>query len=171
MSTVLRVFGPFEISCQKSPKGPQKHIGQKHAKAFWNQQPSPYATKQGCYVFVLKAGRGYTPWYVGKTTKSFKQECFTTDKLGKYNASLFQQQQGRPMLFLVAPGGSKNKVPTKIVGDVEGFLTQQGRQENPRIMNKRNARLPEWGIKGVLRGGKGKPQRFETAFAKMMGLR
>jgi hypothetical protein len=55
----------------------------------------------GCYVFVLKHGETYMPWYVGKATKSFEQEVLTPDKLRKYER-VIRARNGRPYLYLIA---------------------------------------------------------------------
>jgi hypothetical protein len=171
MGATLQVFGPFKVTCEKGTTGPAKQVGKEHIKSFWDEEASCCATKQGCYVFALKAGRGYTPWYVGKATKSFKQECFQADKLVRYNNVLFKGQKGTPVLFFVAPGGNKNKVPMRIIDEMENFLIQAALYENPQIKNvAKTKNVPKWGINGVVRGGKGKPDTTSKAFAKMVGL-
>ena len=41
------------------------------------------------------------PWYVGKATKTFLQECFTDRNLRKYDKVLVERK-GTPILFLLA---------------------------------------------------------------------
>jgi hypothetical protein len=42
------------------------------------------ADLRGCYVFAMRVGGGTTPYYVGRATKTFRQEVFTPEKLMKY---------------------------------------------------------------------------------------
>ena len=174
MSTVLKVFGPFSVGCEKKPIGSAKQVGKEHIKDFWNTEITrSYAAKQGCYVFAMKAGRGYTPWYVGKATKSFKQECFSGQNLGRYNKVLFKGQRGNPVIFLVAPSEKgKNKVKEQVINDMEKFLIQTARYANPEIteIQIHHTKLPQWSIKGVVRGGVGKRDATTKAFVKMMGF-
>jgi len=166
----LQVSEAFEVSCQRAKKGSAKRIEQEDCKAFWDTEAIHYAAKQGCYVFALKASKGYTPWYVGKTKKQdFKKECFGSFQLGKYNKALFGHK-GKPVIFFVAGAGNKNVLPREVVHELEHFLIQQGHYENADLLNKANARQPEWGIKGVLRSGKGKPDTPSNTFRKMMGI-
>lgn len=43
----------------------------------------------GCYVFAIRAAKGYRPWYVGKTKKNaLIKEAFYDDKVNKYNIAI-----------------------------------------------------------------------------------
>lgn len=166
----LEVSQPYDIPCQKAAKGPAKCITSQHVISFWATGASQYAQKQGCYVFALRAGRGYTPWYVGKTKRqNFQNECFGPYQLGKYNQAMFSHN-GKPVMFFVAAGGNKKVLAKEIVREMEHFLTEQGHYENPDILNKTNTKHPEWGIKGVIRSSQGQPNVNAKAFARMMGL-
>lgn len=119
----------------------------------------------------MKAGKGYTPWYIGKASKNFKQECLSDQKLLKYNDVLFKGKKGNPVIFLVAPRGDKNKVPTDAIKDMERVLILNAYHANPDLTNVHHTRsVPKWSIYGVIRGGRGKPDVAATAFAKMMGF-
>ncbi|QYY36868.1 hypothetical protein [Ruficoccus sp. ZRK36] len=128
------------------------------------------AGKQGCYVFALKAGRGHKPWYVGKATKSMYQECLSLDKLNKYNEVLFKGNKGTPVLFFIVLGGNKKKVPKGDIDEMEPFFIQNALTKNPDLTNIQKANVPAWTVKGVVRGGRGKPKPNTTSFRKMMGI-
>jgi hypothetical protein len=169
MATDLSLYGPIEIPCPND--GAAKFIDKAQKKAFLaTLEEEGLAAKQGCYIFALRAGRGYCPWYVGKATKSMKQECMGSHQLQHYNAVLNRGQKGTPVMFFALPGGKKKKVPTKICAEMEEVLIQAGMYENPDLRNVQKAKTPEWGIDGVLRGKKGKPTADETSFCKMMGF-
>ena len=128
------------------------------------------AEKQGCYVFALRASKGYRPWYVGKAAKSMKQECLGTYQLKKYNQVLFPGRKGTPVLFFIVPGGGKSKVPTKVVDEVETFFIQTVLTKHPEIQNIQKTKLPKWTVKNVVRGRNGKPKRNALDFRTMMGV-
>ncbi len=69
MATDLCVVGPVDINCQR--EGLKKHIGESDVQRFFESEDfQTISRKQGGYVFALRAALGFTPWYVGKTTKS-----------------------------------------------------------------------------------------------------
>lgn len=168
---MLKVFGPFKVPSQRHKSGAGRMIGREHDIPFWNKANSPLLKrKQGCYIFALRAGRGATPWYVGKAGKSFQQECFTPDKLNKYNEALFKGKKGTPVLFFVALPDKKKKIAASIIKDIETHIIRLAKDANPHILNKSKTKSPRWGIERVIRGKQGKPNSNETAFRKMLGL-
>lgn len=171
MSTMLRVSTPFAVRCEKAIVGKARQITKKCVNDFWEQDGVDiYAEKQGCYIFAMKSSHGYLPWYVGKATKCFKQECFHHHKLLKFNEVLFKGKSGTPVLFFVAPGGNKKKVRWETIEQMETFLIQSAYSRNPGLKNDTKKKGPEWGIKGVVRSGQGQPETTAKAFTKMMGL-
>jgi hypothetical protein len=65
---------------------------------FWSVA-ALIANGVGCNVFGIRAGKGMTPLYVGKATKSFAEETFAADKLNKYYYGLTQYRKGTPIFF------------------------------------------------------------------------
>jgi hypothetical protein len=172
MAKDLTTFGPIQIPFRKQKKGLAKHVGGEHATDFWKKLAAKkIAKKQGCYIFALRAAKGYCPWYVGKATKSFKQECFTHHKLAHYNDVLFDGRKGTPVLFFTAPPGTKQKVPSKICSQIETFLVQAAVAENPLIKNRQKTKVPDWNITGVVRSKRGRISKNAQVFRRMMGLR
>ena len=94
------VSGLFLVPCKKHPDSNSKQISFEHAKLFWEDESiKPFAEMHGCYIFALRSGKGHTPWYIGKTSKSLSDEVFTTDKLNKFNKVLFDDKKGTPVMF------------------------------------------------------------------------
>ena len=172
MSVRLVVVGPVEIPFATQAGTTGKRIGKSEADSFWTTAVGKnVADKQGCYVFGLRAGKGFTPWYVGKSRKQMRQECFDFHKLVKYNEILFKGHKGTPVMFFVVPEGNRKKVAVTAVNDIERYLIQAAVFKNPQIANVHNTKnLPEWGIVGVIRGGKGKPNKETAIFKKMMSI-
>ncbi|MEW5796295.1 MAG: hypothetical protein AB1772_08020 [Candidatus Zixiibacteriota bacterium] len=146
-------------------------IAATHGKVFWQKlKDKSILRKQGCYVFALRAGKGATPWYVGKSGKSFQQECFAAHKLVKYSQALFAGKQGAPVLFFVALPGKKNKIAVRVIYEIETYLIQTAKVANPKLLNKSQSKPPKWGIAHVVRGGKGKRNKTDVAFCNMLSL-
>jgi hypothetical protein len=110
-----------------------------------------------------------TPWYVGQATKSFKQEIFQDGKLLKYLAALNKYRRGTPIMFFIARHG-RGAIKASQAREIERFLIHTGWKRNPGIRNINDVGIPDWGIKGVLRGGIGKPSRSARAFRRLMGV-
>ncbi|HEX4005315.1 MAG TPA: hypothetical protein VHX60_04015 [Acidobacteriaceae bacterium] len=91
--------GPFEL-----PRS-DGEINMTHKKKFWatvEEDTPSLSDAVGCYIFALKAAKGYTPWYVGMTRKrSFKGETWQPHKLLGYG-KVIRAHKGTPMLFLLA---------------------------------------------------------------------
>ena len=169
MATDLKVYEPIEIPFT-SGKGNAKHIDKPEKKEFLSRlNQAGLSNKQGCYVFALRAGKGFCPWYVGKATVSMEQECMG-NAIQHYNAVLFKGIKGTPVMFVVALDGNKSKVPRKTCDDIETFLIQTALFENPDLRNIQKTKVPEWSIDGVIRANRGKPTSIAQVFKKMMGL-
>lgn len=169
MATDLKLYGPFAIQCPNN--GAARFIDSPQKKAFLADIANAgLAEKQGCYIFALRVARGFVPWYVGKATKSIKQECMGTHQLQHYNAVLSKGKMGTPVMFFALPDGNKKKVPKSICDEMEGVLIQSALYKNPDLRNVQKAKVPAWRIDGVLRSKHGRPTKTEARFKKMMGL-
>ena len=172
MQTELEVYGPYPIPHESLGKGTSKRITRPNAKDFWaDKVMRSIASKQGCYTFALKYGSGFTPWYVGKATKTFEQEALADHKLVHFNEVIFRGHKGTPVMFFVARPGKSRKISPKEIDDIETFLIQSASYKNPDLQNiKKKKSLPLWGIKGVIRGGRGKTPANAKVFKTLMGI-
>lgn len=165
------VHGPFPVPFESFGKGTSKRITRVHVQEFWAQPDlKPLHRKRGCYVFALANGRGFSPWYVGKTTKSFERESLGDHKLVYYNEVIYRGRKGKPVLFFVADETGGRAVPRKEIDGLETFLIQSAVFRNPQLKNQLKAGVPNWGIKGVVRGGRGNAPAGAKRFKSMMGL-
>ena len=166
--TQFTCHGPFKIPTAKLAAG--KGITPVQIQAFWNQNLT-YSSEVGCYVFGMQAGKGITPWYVGKATKSFFQEAFSSHKLTKYLHALASYKSGTPVMFFVAyPANKKGVTNLKHIAALEKFLIQQAAVANPLLMNIKHASVPAWGIAGILRSATKKPTNGSAAFKALLGF-
>lgn len=164
---IFSVKGPFELPGSKLVDG--RLITKEDAKKFWETHPS-LSELRGCYVFAFYASKGIKPMYVGKATKSFGQEVFTDHKRIKYAEALASQKRKRAVLFFVCLEKSKGAVNKTAIDEVESFLIQAGIVANKRLLNDRKTKIESWGIKGVIRGGKGKPGESAKGLKKCLNL-
>src|ERR1035441_3965509 len=81
MAATFKIFGPFHIPLS----GEYNHSIEVGCPAFWkDSETKPLAKERGCYLFAIRAAKGFRPIYVGKTKKSFEQECFTYHKIAQH---------------------------------------------------------------------------------------
>lgn len=164
--------GPIEVPVSVRPGG--KSISPDDIEAFWaTPGGKKVADRSGCYVFARRAGKGYMPYYVGKATKTFRQEVFTDHKLRKYHEVLTEGRKGTPVLFFVLHPVQKGRDNTKAIGDLEKFLIQALVAANPDgHKNKQNTAPRPWSIRGVLGAdrGRGKPRKDAVALRTCMSL-
>lgn len=170
MTTDLIVSGLFDVPYIKSAAN-IKCIDNAQAKAFWEKsETTPFRTKQGIYVFSMRAGKGFQPIYVRKSTKGFKSEFFTSHKLHHHGQALANGEKGNPVMFFIAPPGKQKKVAAKTIGEIEDLMIQFAVAKNPSLRNKVGTKAADWTIKGVVRGGKGKKSKAVASYTTMMGI-
>jgi hypothetical protein len=161
------VYGPYKIPIVRERNG--SYIPAR-CPDFWDAHPT-IATRFGCYVFAIRAGKGITPVYVGKTTRSFDGECFAIHKIAcHYTPALARKGRGTPVMFFLVPRARRGKPNTRIIKDLETFLIQVASAKNPSLSNVKERQEARWGISGVLRGGKGKPGKPARAFKTSVGM-
>jgi hypothetical protein len=104
----------------------------------------------GCYVFALRAGRGYTPHYVGQACKSsILKESMNPSNREKYNKVLSERGSATPVLFLLpmlTPGGKLRKKLTVNGGlasldFLERWLIAEAIQKNSELINNKQTHL------------------------------
>jgi hypothetical protein len=160
------VDGPYAVPFEQRPGGRiLLH------KKFWKQGGfDELAAERGCCVFGIRAGKGMTPIYVGKATRSFKQECFNPANRHKFSNGMADYQKGTPVLYFVRHPSQRGKTNTKQIEEIENFLIQNVAVRNPDLQNLRGKQAPKWSIRGVLRSGQGKPTNAESDFKRLIGI-
>jgi hypothetical protein len=160
------VFGPFKIPVSNEKSG---RLIPREGGEFWESCPE-FATKLGCYLFAVRAGRGYKPIYVGKTSRNFQKECFALHKLDHYHRALVKRGRGTAVMFFVIPELRRGRANAKVIKDLESFLIQNASVKNPSLSNVQERKEAKWGIRGVIRGGKGKSSRAAREFKRGIGI-
>jgi hypothetical protein len=165
---VFEIAGPFPIPF-KSGSGSSKHIEKEHVQQFWLGNASVCASGVGCYIFAKRAGKGHTPWYVGKSSKGFSKEAFTADKLTKYNKVLFDDKKGTPCMFFIKHSGKKT-VDSAVLKEMETYLIQMAFMKNADLVNIHGKKdKSQWSIPDITHTKLGKKKPEASAFRKAMG--
>jgi hypothetical protein len=161
------VDGPYDIPFEWRPGGRTLLY-----KDFWEQCDAleELQWERGCYVFAIRAGKGITPLYVGKATRSFRQECFNAGNRYKFSSGLADYSKGTPVLYFVRHPQQRGKTNAKQIGEIENFLIQNAVIRNPDLQNVHGRQKPKWSIRGVIRSGKGKPTGAESEIKRILGL-
>ncbi|MGO9769534.1 MAG: hypothetical protein ACLPSW_08280 [Roseiarcus sp.] len=161
------VRGPFEITFEKCKGGRYLIFDD-----FWSKSAdvNGLADEKGCYVFAIRAGRGVTPVYIGKATKSFKQETFGPVKQNTYQNGFKDYAKGTPLMFFVVHPTQRGPTDAKHIAQIEDFLIQAGVAKNPNLQNIKGTRQPGWSIKGVIRSGAGKRNDAEVQFSSLFNI-
>lgn len=118
----------------------------------------------GCYVFAVRAGRGYTPYYVGQASKrAIADEALNPSNREKYNVVL-GLGRGRPMTFILpmlTPQGryrKRRQVNRKLpeMSFLERWLITTAIQKNPNLVNNKETRfLRRIHVTGLLNSTRG----------------
>lgn len=147
-----------------------RSITRENANAFIQQHRTVLGHK-GCYLFAIKAGKGLTPFYVGKATKSYAQEVLTDHKRGIFNEVLADYGKGSPVLILISLNKRKGKTPSRVISDVEKYLTTLAYRANSELKNIKNIpKSQPWKIPGVMHTGKGNTKEPVKALKRCLSL-
>jgi hypothetical protein len=146
--------GPFELP--RSNGG----VDRSRKNSFWELVDKSHASLSsavGCYIFAIKAGKGFTPWYVGKTEKlSFGSETWQDGKLLIYGEVIRKYEKGKPVLFLLPKltnKGKFSKPTTRRIGAVaalEEMLIGTCLHRNRELLNKKMTRYKAMHVPGYL---------------------
>lgn len=172
------IYGPFEL-----PRDDRRyiHMDKNEQKLFWddiNERHPGLDGACGCYVFATRASKGGRPWYVGKAEKqSFGRECFTPDKIVKYNSALRTVKKGTPVMYLYAritSGKQRISKPSpnqkRDVDYLEKMLIGFALDRNSNLINiKETALLKGMVVPGLINSPRGKLSASAAAAQSVMG--
>lgn len=133
----------------------------------------------GCYIYAIKAGKGFTPIYIGSATKqSLGKESFDGDKLLKCLQHMASYLKGSLQITFIVPKDKiaddartrRGRCPAKTIWKLEKVLTAVAYRKNNNLVNKHNHCLAEFFINGAMNSDAGRPRKDVVAFKEMMGL-
>jgi hypothetical protein len=73
-------------------------------------------------------------------------------------------------MFLIVLDPEKGPLNVGAIGELELFLIHNAAARNPRLSNIQGTRMEEWGIAGIIRGGRGRTSNDAEKFRTMMAL-
>jgi hypothetical protein len=162
------VVGPFQVPLERRPGYFVRRSG---LEEFWKE--CGCRDDIGCYVFAVRSSGGAAmyPYYVGKSAKSFGQECFSPTKMLKYVHVLAQFKKAKAFLFLVRPSIHRGPRNRKAIAQLEKHLIEVAFQRNPELENVQNTPKADLQIRGVLNHhARGTPTLSARSFKNTMGL-
>lgn len=168
MATQFEPIGPFNIPLDKKTRRIEKEQISQFLNSEDISEKIDLSKTRGCYIFALRAGKGYTPWYVGQAKKNFKQEIFAIHKKDIYN-SVIAGKKGTPTMFLVS-SSQKNKLLEKEIKQLEAFFIFWARKANKDLKNQQNNK-DTWGIAGVYNSDIGKPSSAAQNLKSLLNLK
>ncbi len=144
------ISGPHVIPTKRISKG-VKHLdfSKEAVDKFWKDEKDrtglPIDAACGCYIYGIRAGKGFTPWYVGQAKVSFDRQLFSLHKYQKFFEHYEAIHKGTPVVMLIIRQTSKGKIEgvkiSKAEADwVEDYLTRRALDKNPRLLNEQNTR-------------------------------
>ena len=162
-----QVYGPLLVPTDRGRSA--KMVSRESLKDFWRSHDG-LAGRRGAYLFAIRAGKGITPMYVGKATKSFRQEVFAPHKLEKYQRALADCRRGNPVFFFVTAPAGKGATNLRTLRELEDFLIQTAVSRNPDLLNVKGTKRANWSIAGVIRSGVGKPSVAAREFRRSLAI-
>lgn len=130
----------------------------------------------GCYVFAIRAGKGYTPYYVGQACKkSLLGESLNPSNIGKYNTAC-SESDGVPVVFFLpmqTPNGRYRKRGTGsgYLDFLERWLMAAAINKNPDLINTRETWfLRRMTVVGLFNPKKGKPPNASQELKRALGI-
>jgi hypothetical protein len=174
------VFGPFEIA--RTEHGRVTFDSPREGRNFfWRQVDEGkdgLSEACGCYVFALRHGETYTPWYVGKAERmSFRQECSSVGKKYIFDGVLDKKSHSTPTLFLIARTTPSGRLCRRTIFGyrdirfLEKMLIGQALERNGDLANiMETSLLTEMVVPGVVNSPQRPPTLAERALRKALGL-
>lgn len=163
----FEVHGPFKVSFERRLGGRTLFF-----QGFWaaDSDAAYLAGERGCYVFAVRSGGGETPLYVGRATRSFKQETFNPANRHKYHSGFSDYARGTPLIYFVVHPSQRGRTNTTEIKQIEVFLIQAGFVRNPHLQNVQGAQRPPWRVAGVIRSTRGRRSRPAVQFRSLFDI-
>ena len=165
--TEFVVSGPHEIPVYVGNTG--RIVREEEGREFFKRHAA-LGKKRGCYIFAMRSGGGITPAYVGKATKNFRQECFTSHKLGKCNETLVDYGRGKLVMYFFESASARGKAPLSQIKLLEDFLIQTALSVNEDLLNVKQTKQADWSIRGIIRSSSGKPSKAAVSVKRALGI-
>ena len=141
------VYGPFGIERKSNGRIDTSKQSKQNFCSTVEARKTKLQLSTGCYVFVLKSGRGSKAWYVGKAEgQSFTKEIFATHKTDIFN-DVLASKRGIPQIYLIPRLSTNGKLcwPGKMrrqtIDFLETTLIGMALSRNPELKNIRDTKM------------------------------
>ena len=177
---IYQVYGPYELPKKRVAKGKTLDLSREAQKLFWEDVDRGAGVAlhsgRGCYVFAHRASKGYKPWYVGQSKKSFKGEVFTDRNKNNYEQVYRDLGSATPILFFVARLTENGQLSNRTLSaDEADFLEQKligyAVAKNERLTNVSNTRFHRKMTIPGLHNSAGKLSRPAQELKTALGLK
>lgn len=172
----FEVYGPYELKRFGHLHGIITNQSKRLLKTTLNNEMPGLAAARGCYLFAIQAGLGYTPYYVGQSSRqSLLDEALSTHKLTIYS-KVCTNTHGTPVLFflpkITATGRySYASTKSKAVTFLERWLIAQALKKNPKLYNTSETKfLRQLHATGIFNATKGEATTESRELKKALGL-
>jgi|GEM_PF-661280 len=180
-----KAYGEFLVPRgHPDPRHQKTTIDKAALPGFWSSVDEMHpglSSACGIYIFGMRAGGGFTPWYVGKCNakSGFKRECFSREKGSKYEEFLKRPeiQRGTPVLFLLPKLGTKlpfakfSARHDPEIGWLEKEFIQLGILANPKLINRQSTRwVRQMVIPGVMNSPPGRHDEPTRKLRRLLNL-
>lgn len=172
----FEIAGPFEVSRHGNKQMITKQ-SLKDLKYTLEEWDEGLSTACGCYVFAIRAGHGYTPYYVGQASKrAIADEALNPSNREKYNIVL-GHGRGRPVLFalpMLTPQGryrKRRQVDGRLpeMNFLERWLITTAIQKNSEIVNNKETKfLRKIHVSGLLNSKRGESTTASRLLSKAL---
>lgn len=170
------VAGPFKIK-QHGAKQVITKESLRLLKTKLEEYEEGLSDACGCYVFAVRAGKGYTPYYVGQACKSsLPNEALNPSNISNYNGIL-THRKGTPVLFFIpmrTPQGKfrkRNKTNGYLssLTFLERWLIHAAVSKNYDLINSKETYfLKNIHVKGIFNARKGESTSDSQELAKAL---
>jgi len=121
------------------------------ARLFWAAHAG-IVKRRGCYVFAIRSRGRLLPVYVGRASRSFRQEVLAPHKLAKLQLALVDHPDAAPCVILLAAPRRTGAPNVRHLAELERFLIEAATTANPNLLNVARPRPRAWSIAGIRPG-------------------
>jgi hypothetical protein len=164
------VFGPFIIPRNKTRTLiDDNRLNELQEKA--EKKMKGLSEACGCYVFAIRAAKGYTPWYVGRAKKTaIIKEAFNPTNLKNYHKVLNNKiKAGVPVMFLspmLTESENRFRKPSEgldAIDFLETWLIGEALRKNGELINVQKTKyLKNLRVRGIFNAKKGEANKIDV---------
>jgi hypothetical protein len=177
----FQIAGPFKIS-RFTAKRIITRRSKQRLKALFERWHPGLVEACGCYVFAVRAAKGYKPYYAGQALRrSILNEAMSSGNVTRYNEVLGDRDRGAPVLFALPwltnsatqfrKRAKKKGARSRTLDFLEDWLISAAYRRNRHIINVRGTRfLKGLHVVGLFNAKHGESTKDSQQLAKALRL-